>query len=287
MEFAAVERVSPLVVRVMGRNPGPYTLQGTNTYLVGRGPRRILIDTGEGKPEYLQGLAQACQEDGVSIVVDQIIITHWHHDHVGGVPSVRQAMQECGCNVTVMKYPSAEHDEEVFTALADGTCIRGDGVTLRVLHTPGHAADHCCLLLEEENSIFSGDCVLGAGTCVFENLREYMGSLQRLVGLNSTRIYPGHGPVVEDPTTWLRQYISHRTTREKQILEALEKADDKLNIEQIVALVYPGLAENLLRGARGNVHHHLTKLLEESKITAHTASEPHVFALAAAPLAKV
>eukprot|EP00048_Salpingoeca_helianthica_P000682 m.43301 g.43301 ORF g.43301 m.43301 type:complete len:293 (+) comp10760_c0_seq2:170-1048(+) len=268
-EFAPVERLSPLVVRVMGRNPGPFTLQGTNTYLVGRGPKRILIDTGEGKTEYLQGLAHACLDDGVSVVVDQIIITHWHHDHVGGVPSVRQTMEDCGCKVRVMKYPSAEHDKEAFVPLTDGMRIHTEGATLRAVHTPGHAADHCCLLLEEENTLFSGDCVLGAGTSVFENLREYMGSLERLVGLNATRIYPGHGPVISEPATWLRQYISHRTARETQIIEVLQRASGPLTIEEIVTLVYPGLAENLIRGARNNVNHHLTKLVEENKAVRH------------------
>jgi glyoxylase-like metal-dependent hydrolase (beta-lactamase superfamily II) len=93
--------------------------------------------------------------------------------------------------------------------------------TLHVLHTPGHAGDHCCFWLEEENSVFTADCILGHGSVVFNDLSAYMNSLRNLEELAPTRLYPGHGVVVEDAMNRIRQYIRHRQERESQIIELM------------------------------------------------------------------
>jgi glyoxylase-like metal-dependent hydrolase (beta-lactamase superfamily II) len=91
------------------------------------------------------------------------------------------------------------------------------GASLRAMHTPGHATDHCCFLLEEEAALFTGDNVLGVGSAVITELDSYMTSLQRMVDCQPRRLYPGHGPEVEDGPAKLREYQAHRLARIQQV----------------------------------------------------------------------
>lgn len=247
-------------------NPGIMTLQGTNTYLIGNGKRRILIDTGdEGKPEYIDNLQKVVQEEDVDI--EHIVITHWHHDHIGGV---KEVLNHVAKGATVWKFPRVDGDELQgipLKFLKDGDEVKAGDTILKVCHTPGHTTDHIVLLEPDSGHMFSGDNVLGEGTAVFEDLFEYMKSLSRMVGLNPTKIFPGHGPVVEDPIQKISFYIDHRNAREAQILSVLcENHGRKFSPMDIVKLLYVDVDESLHIAASFNVSHHLQKLKKEGKV---------------------
>ena len=211
-ELPNIQRLSPRVVRVLGGNPGKFTLQGTNTYLVGQGSKRTLIDTGEGRPVWAESLKKALSDEGASI--ERIILTHWHPDHVGGV---RDALKLCG-DAEIFKSqidtkqgsPAqgiiyAESTQPSQQDIENGQVFKAEGATLKAFHCPGHTVDHMALVLEEEDAMFTGDNVLGHGTAVFEDLSAYMDSLDRMQHQFAGRAYPGHGAIIEDGKTKIQE----------------------------------------------------------------------------------
>jgi len=242
------------------------TLQGTNTYLVGTGSSRLLVDSGEGgKEEWREGLQGVLQEEKCR--VQKLLLTHWHHDHVGGVREVL----EMNDNATeVLKWPREEAKEpDVLEGLGviqlkEGEEVGVEGAGLTVMHTPGHTSDHVVLHLKEENAVFTGDCILGEGTAVFESLHHYMKSLEVILALKPLRLYPGHGPVVDDPVPKIEYYIKHRNQREEQVLSELSSVP--CSSMDIVKLVYKDTPVQLHGAANINVNHHLDKLRVEGKV---------------------
>lgn len=266
-----IERLSSRVIRILGCNPSPMTLQGTNTYLIGTGKSRLLIDTGDSnKPEYVENLKSVLKDYGVQI--QGIILTHYHSDHVGGIAEIERDIAT-GCDVPLYKHRRSWLDwaaeeppnsKSKYSFISDGEIISTEGATLQAFHTPGHTDDHIVLFLKEENNLFSGDCVLGEGTAMFEDLYDYMNSLQILLNLKPNKIYPGHGPVIEDAISSITYYINHRNARESQIVDAMKKSDKAMKVLDIVKTIYE-IPEHLYPPATMNVLNHLSKLKKENK----------------------
>ncbi|KAI3527333.1 metallo-beta-lactamase superfamily protein [Colletotrichum filicis] len=260
-----VERLSPACIRILGGNPGKFTLQGTNTYLVGTGSRRILIDTGEGKPSWIAAVKSTLEQEKAT--VEKVLITHWHHDHTGGI----QELLELSPSSEVFK----NQPEEGQSDISDGQKFLVDGVSLTAVFTPGHTVDHMAFVLEEEDAMFTADNVLGQGTAVFEDLTIYLNSLERMQSLFKGRAYPGHGPVIDNGPSKIQDYINHRKAREEQVIRTLRTARQGSNIEgdpyawtvmELVKVIYADVPEELHIPASGGVIQILGKLEKENKV---------------------
>ena len=265
---------SERVVVALGQNPGAFTGPGTNTYLVGTGRRRILLDTGEGRAEYLPVLEQALARAG-GVAIQEIVLTHGHPDHMGGVAKLIERYGPL--RVSKRPWPGVDDRYPVpVTPLDDGDRVACEGATLRAIHTPGHAEDHLCFRLEEEGSLFSGDNVLGVGTTVIPphggDLLDYMASLERLLAERPGAIYPAHGPRIADGTAKIREYIAHRLERERQILDALRAGVG--HIPDVVKRVYAAYPEALHAAAGWSVASHLLKLEREGRVRREAGAEP-------------
>src|SRR4029450_818890 len=185
---------------------------GTNTYLVGRRDP-ILIDTGAGVPAYLPLFEQYLAERGWARP-SRVILTHRHRDHLGVVEQLRGHYR--GLTVAKMIHRDSDLPDDI-ADLRDGQIVEGDGVTLVAVHTPGHASDRLCYYLRGEKAVFTGDVVLGGSTTVIPaedgDLGDDLASLRRLQALDLERIYPAHGPEIENAQAKIREYIDHRMER--------------------------------------------------------------------------
>ncbi|CAK7208743.1 hypothetical protein SCUCBS95973_000205 [Sporothrix curviconia] len=293
-----VERLGPACIRILGGNPGKFTLQGTNTYLVGTGHERLLIDTAEGVAAWADALRRTLDEEGATLFA--ALITHWHPDHVGGIGQVRQLIPGVPVYQSQIAsggragFSAAVHGIAPSTAggagiqdIVDGQVFRVEGATLRAVHTPGHTTDHMAFVLEEDGSLFAGDNVLGQGTAVFEDLAVYLESLARMRALYTEEgreeggriLYPGHGPVVEDGPAKITEYIQHRQQREDQVVKLLRTADKtgastftvdgspaSWTAMELVEVIYADVREDLYPAAERGLVQILQKLEGEGKV---------------------
>ena len=297
-DLPPIKRVSDRVVRILGMNPSEFTLQGTNTYLVGTGPSRWLIDTGEGRREYIPLLRKAMEDEGVT-GLEGILLTHYHGDHIGGLQDVRALMKDLGVDEPVLAYkriragngeravrtddnPHGDVDDpersRCYVDVRDGDLFRCEGATIRALHTPGHTPDHVVFTLQEEGCMFAGDCVLNGNTTTFENLGEYTASLRRMAEAlpRGGALYPSHGDVVEDGHKNLEEYMRHRSMREEMFMEALKEdwatrpERGGMTASELCRAVYAHQVSYLVlvTACEGITRQHLAKMTEEGRVIA-------------------
>jgi glyoxylase-like metal-dependent hydrolase (beta-lactamase superfamily II)/8-oxo-dGTP pyrophosphatase MutT (NUDIX family) len=242
------------IVRVLAPNPGPFTLEGTNTWIVGRNPS-VVIDPGPDDPRHIEGVLADASPIGA------ILLTHHHPDHA---PGAGRLLTASGAPVFAY-HPSVRQ-----RPLAHGQLIEVGAIRMVTAHTPGHTPDHVAFFIPGEGALFTGDVVLGRGTSVIDppegDMTAYLRSLRELRELAPRRIYPGHGPVVFDAMAKLDEYLSHRAHRGEQILAAL--ADGKRTPAEMVPGIYGNeVPESMFSVAARSVLAHLIQLERQGRVT--------------------
>jgi glyoxylase-like metal-dependent hydrolase (beta-lactamase superfamily II)/8-oxo-dGTP pyrophosphatase MutT (NUDIX family) len=259
-------RLSAHVIRVTAANPGVMTGPGTNSYLVGGGPRNewAVIDPGPADDRHLAALMAAAPGP-----IRWIFATHTHLDHSPACALLRAAT---GAPVLgrVADHASAQDPSFLPDELLGGgeRMALDDGVSLRVVHTPGHASNHLCYLLEDEKTLFTGDHVMQRSTVVINppdgDMAAYLVSLQSLCRLELDWLAPGHGFLMDQPHRVFEALIAHRLRREAKVLATLQAWPD-VAPERLLPLVYDDVPERMHPIALRSLHAHLRKLRDEGQ----------------------
>jgi len=252
-----LDEIAPGVRRLVARNPGFMTGPGTNTYLIGR-EHCAVIDPGPHDLVHIERIVEAAAGR-----VTAILATHTHPDHS---PAVATLAHFTGAEV--LGRPAPEHGRQDATfaptrVLDDGDVVRVGDLALRAVHTPGHASNHLCYLLEGAGLLFSGDHIMQGSTVVIGppdgNMQHYLQSLARLQRERVTSIAPGHGTVIEDAQAEVARLIAHRLQREAKVAERLQRAG-RATIDVLVTSVYDDVDPRLHPVAKGSLLAHLLKL---------------------------
>ncbi len=256
------------------RTPTKPPATHTNCYLIYTSEEILIVDPGSPYEDEQQALAQAVDDlIAEGRTVREIVLTHMHPDHVGGVNALKKYLGE-QTKVAAHQLTAEPLTEtiRVDRLIEDGDSIDLTGspnISLRAMHTPGHARGHLCFHEERTGTLISGDNIVGLGSVLIEpsqgNMRDYLDSLRRMRALpNLSVIFGGHGPAIANPYTKLDQYISHRLEREQNILQAV--GDGAVTPQDIVARVYTDVAPKALAMAERAVLAHLEKLLDDGLV---------------------
>jgi endoribonuclease LACTB2 len=279
------EKQAPRLIR--------FSNAGTNTYLLGSGPSRILLDTAQGLPSWPPLLSQILKEQ--KAIVSICLLSHWHHDHVGGVKDLLEISPEVRIHkCTPSLNPDGILEVERIEDIKDGDTFGvDDGKTefeVQALHCPGHTKDHMAFVVTrssdeaEVGCMFTGDNVLGHGTAVFEDLTVYLKSLalmrERL--REGKQAFPAHGEVIDNGKARVQGYLEHRNMREEEAMNVLRfgrttrPSEGDLGNEatmgkewgsmEMVKVIYADVPENLHEPAEGGLLMVLEKLRGEGRV---------------------
>jgi glyoxylase-like metal-dependent hydrolase (beta-lactamase superfamily II)/8-oxo-dGTP pyrophosphatase MutT (NUDIX family) len=254
------KRLDRWVTRVIAPNPGMMTGPGTNTYIVGEG-EVALIDPGPDIAPHIEKLKE--------YRIRWILCTHTHMDHSPAAAAIKRAT-----GAQVLGRPAPEGQDASFRpdfVLENGQRIDLQGISLRAIHTPGHASNHLCYLLEQTGMLFTGDHVMQGSTVVINppdgDMRAYLASLEKLIEEDFAIIAPGHGYLIGEPKKELRRLIAHRLAREEKVVNALVKIGPA-SVEELLPLVYDDVPSRVHRVAARSLTAHLEKLAADGAVRA-------------------
>jgi len=256
------KRLDRYVTRITAPNPGMMTGPGTNTYLVGDRSLAV-IDPGPAIDSHVARIL----ETGAGRI-RWILTTHTHVDHSPAAALLKAAT---GAQIIGRPRPAEGNQDHSYApdrVPADGERLSLDGFSLRAVHTPGHASNHLCYLLEETKMLFTGDHVMQGSTVVINppdgDMRAYLASLERLLSLEVAIFAPGHGYLLGAPHKEVRRLIAHRLAREAKVGAALERLGPA-TLEELVVDVYDDVPARLHQVAMRSLSAHLDKLLAEGR----------------------
>ncbi|WP_213271063.1 MBL fold metallo-hydrolase [Hyphomonas sp.] len=267
-EYGRVDRVSPLIRRVIANNPGPFTYTGTGVFIVGQGEVAV-IDPGPDLAEHFEALKAALAGEKIT----HILVTHGHSDHS---PLAGPLAEWAGCRTYARDAGIHTAKDELGSAddlrfmpdvkLKDGDTVSGPGWTLEAIFTPGHTANHTCFALREENACFTGDHIMGWSTTVVSppdgDMGDYMDSLEKIRVRGFETLWPTHGEAVrgkEFVNTFITEYAAHRRAREAAIIEQLARG--RTNIPEMVSEMYADVDKRLHPAAAMSVLGHMIDLV--------------------------
>jgi len=259
-----VRQLSELVGCVTAPNPGVMTGPGTNSYIIGRDALAV-VDPGPEIDSHLSALLSA-----VGQRLKWILCTHTHRDHSPGAHALKR---ETGAEVLGFgAVPDDGRQDTAFRAdreLRDGDAVDAGDFRLRAVHTPGHASNHLCYLLEGRGLLFTGDHVMQGSTVVISppdgDMSAYLASLERLLELDVKAFAPGHGRVIETPRDEVQRLIGHRLKREQKVVDAMGRKDPA-TLDELLPLVYNDVEEKIHPVARRSLHAHLLKLYRDGRV---------------------
>ena len=272
--YAQAVEISPLIRRVLARNPNPFTFHGTGTYIVGRGQVAV-IDPGPLLDEQVAALQTAL----VGETITHILLTHTHTDHSPAAAPLKAATgaKTYGFgphgvgkrSVGIAVEEGGDMDFAPDVVLRDGAVIAGDGWTFDCVYTPGHTSNHVCFGLREERALFSGDHVMGWSTTVIVppdgDMAEYFASLRKLQTRDDSIFYPTHGAPIRAPQAFLSALIEHRHARERQLEVCLQHGITR--VPEMVAIIYSDVDQRLHPAAAMSVLAHLQHMLATGRAT--------------------
>lgn len=250
-------QVTSSVHCVLAPNPSPWTLDGTNTWIIGERDA-VIIDPGPVDAGHAAAIRRHIEEHDLTPI--GVVITHGHLDHSESASDLAMSL---GVGVRAVDPQRRWGDE----GLSDGAVIDLGSDELVVLATPGHSGDSASLVLRRDRSLVSGDTVLGRGTSVVAwpdgNLAQYLDSLQRLRDRSDDvdRILPGHGPVLDDPARILEEYLAHRDARLQEVREVFDSGVTEP--AHIVEIVYASVPREVWPAAELSVRAQVEYLTTE------------------------
>lgn len=258
-----VTALSPKVRRVTAPNPGFMTGPGTNSYLLGAGDEVAVIDPGPAIAAHVRTLL-----DEANGKIRWILTTHTHMDHS---PAARLLQAETGAQLIGMPPPAQERQDQTF--VPDRVPVHGErisiaGCVLRAIHTPGHASNHLCYLLEDERLLFTGDHVMQGSTVVINppdgDMRVYLDSLRLLLDEDIDYFAPAHGFLMDRTRTAIEWLLAHRAERERKIIAAL-RAASTADVEALLPAAYHDVPAHMHPVASRSLFAHLIKLEAEGR----------------------
>ncbi|HEY8069476.1 MAG TPA: MBL fold metallo-hydrolase [Burkholderiales bacterium] len=256
------KRLDRLVTRITAPNPGAMTGPGTNTYLVGE-EEIAVIDPGPAIESHIAKII----ETGAGRI-RWILTTHTHLDHSPAAAALKAAT---GAQVLGRPAPPGASQDQGYAAdrvLADGERLQTEHFGLRAVHTPGHASNHLCYLLEQTKMLFTGDHVMQGSTVVINppdgDMRAYLASLEKLLAEDIAIIAPGHGYLVGAPHKEVRRLVAHRLAREAKVAAALKRRG-AATLEELVPDVYDDVSPKLHPVAMRSLTAHLDKLVADGR----------------------
>jgi len=255
-----LDEIAPGIRRLVANNASYLTGPGTNTYLIGR-ESHIVLDPGPIDALHVERILTATARK-----ISAVLVTHTHRDHS---PAAAMLADITGARLLGRPPPDDSHQDTTFTPstlLSDGDEVEIDGLRLRAVHTPGHASNHLCYVIDDMGLIFTGDHLMQGSTVVIAppdgNMRQYLQSLHRLREEPVSRIAPGHGSTIEDAQAEIARIVAHRLQREAKVIACLAAAGIA-GIDGLLSSVYADVDPSLHALARSSLLAHLIKLEEE------------------------